>query len=45
VQTAGRHTVSFTTAGENSLDLTSGVYFYRLTTPQGEAVRKMIFLK
>ncbi len=45
VQTAGRHTASFSTAGENGLDLTSGVYFYRLTTPQGEAVRKMIFLK
>jgi hypothetical protein len=43
VLTAGQHKALFSTnaAGE----LSSGVYFYRLTTAQGTQIRRMVFMK
>jgi aminopeptidase N len=37
---AGKHRVEFNAAG-----LTSGVYFYRLTTPAGNIVRRMVLIR
>jgi hypothetical protein len=37
---AGAHVVEF-----NASQLASGVYLYRLETPQGNATRKMILMK
>jgi len=40
VQTAGNHSVKF-----NALGMNSGVYFYKLTTPESSMTKKMLLVK
>lgn len=42
---AGRHTIVWHGDTQNGSSAASGVYFYRLTTPQSSAVRKMVLMK
>jgi beta-glucanase (GH16 family) len=42
---AGKYEVEFSVAQVSRLELSSGVYFYRLTAGEYTAVKKMIFLK
>ncbi len=45
MQTSGGHSVTFNGISENGLQLGSGVYFYRLSTPTQSVVRKMLYIK
>lgn len=45
VMSAGTHAITFDLNAASGLNLGSGVYFYRLSTPDQIAVRKMIYLK
>jgi len=42
--TAGQHMVNFS-IDSRDLDLSTGMYFYRLSTPKGVEMKKMLFLK
>lgn len=44
VQTAGSHTFSLNLS-ELDLNLSSGIYFYRLSTPESQMTRKMVYMK
>jgi hypothetical protein len=42
---AGSHTVVWRGTDQNGNQVASGMYFYRLETPQGSQTRKMLLLK
>jgi len=44
VQTAGSHSISLNLA-EHDMHLSSGIYFYRLSTPESQMTRKMVYMK
>ncbi|RKX26518.1 MAG: hypothetical protein DRP45_03345 [Candidatus Zixiibacteriota bacterium] len=45
LQAQGEHVVEWNGNSSNGRHVTSGVYFYRLTTPEGSTTRKMTLLK
>lgn len=42
---AGSHTVSWNATDDRNQSLSSGMYFYRLSTPSGTLTRKMVLMK
>ncbi|MBI4119082.1 MAG: T9SS type A sorting domain-containing protein [Parcubacteria group bacterium] len=42
---AGEHSVQWDAADDSGQAVSAGIYFYRISTPNGELVRKMLFLK